>query len=108
MEWWGTFEIIKIAVFSLIIIYAVHQLFRFVVDTFTVTKIKNNPSSQTYSAILNSLQHTQTHSSLSPLPVDSFPSSSMSSVSGVSPIPPLVADETMEDELRNFMKQQCE
>ncbi len=112
--------ILQIGLFSFLFIYAVHTLFIYLTETLTTTKVKNYEASNTYQSILDTLKHQPKMTQPNATDISDLPS-------GVTPLTNLFLNEssisyddnkskeddapnkknnTMKDELKNFMKQQ--
>jgi len=113
--------ILQIGLFSFLFIYAVHTLFIYLTETLTSTKVKNYEASNTYQSILDTLKHRPKVDQPNATDISDLPS-------GVTPLanlplnessilydddhesnkrdPPNKKNNTMKNELKNFMKQQ--
>ncbi|MDA9072445.1 hypothetical protein N9K75_01070 [bacterium] len=106
--------ILSISLLSFIIIYVFHQIFVYLTETLTTTKIKNYQPTQTYQSILNTLRQPPPplpNSIPNPnivFPNNTTPIAQFDDVSNQLPnnIHEYETQTTMEDELKLFMKQQ--
>jgi len=94
--------IIQISIISIIFIFLVHHLLCFFKTTLTVPKIKdlvNSPTTK-YQHIFDTISHTNTNTNIT---LDTDP---VSDYSVIDLLPSDTNDNSMKDELKNFLKKQ--